>query len=149
MCEHQQRSIKHVHNNIMWLIFLCSPPPVWDSAACTLPMITQKLLMVNHNGSGWALYSVAPSLSYPSLISPLSQPMVSKVNVTCMHSQNGIDRGESRRCCLDFSPRASTGSCAFPPRCDYSGGATAGKGGTPSAFLGFSTEKYIRLADEQ
>lgn len=24
MCEHQQKSIKHVHSNIMWLIFLCS-----------------------------------------------------------------------------------------------------------------------------
>lgn len=41
--------------------------------------------MVNHNGSGWALYFGAPSFSYPALISPLSQPMVSKVNVTHMH----------------------------------------------------------------
>lgn len=148
MCEHQQRSIKHAHNNIMWLIFLCSFFPVWDSAACALPMITQKLLMVNHNGSGWALYYVAPSLSYPSLIPPLSQPMVSKVNAPCVHSQKAVDRGQSRRCCLDFSPRASTGSRALPPRCDYSR-AAAGEGGTPSAFVGFSTEKYIRLADER
>lgn len=84
MCEHQQRSIKHGHNNIMWLIFLCSP---FHMAFCCVHIANDytKLLMVNHNGSGWALYFAAASFSYPVLISPLSQLMVSKVNVTCTH----------------------------------------------------------------
>lgn len=34
-------------------------------------------------------------------------------------------------------------------RGDYGRAAAAGEGGTPSTSVGFSTEKYIRLADER
>lgn len=49
-------------------------------------------------GSGWALY-LGRSLLFvhPELISPLRQPMVSKVNVTRTHSQNGIGWGREWR----------------------------------------------------
>lgn len=56
-----------------------------DSAVSTLTMITQKLLMVNHNGLGWALYFSAPSFPSTALISSLSQRMADEVNMTCMH----------------------------------------------------------------
>lgn len=56
MCEHQQRSIKHGHNNIMWLIFfpLHSPPIPPPHAFCRVHIANDytKLLMVNHNGLG-------------------------------------------------------------------------------------------------
>lgn len=36
----------------MWLIFLCSTFHIQDSVVSTWPMITAKLLIVNHNGLG-------------------------------------------------------------------------------------------------
>lgn len=65
-------------------------------------------------GSGWALY-LGRSLLFvhPKLISPLRQPMVSKVNVTRTHSQNGIGWGREWRLLFGLVTREA--SASFSP----------------------------------